>query len=194
MSIELLVAIVGIVVAIASIGVSVVIARRYRDRRELSYEVQSTPTLLSVDEAIRDRIEIKYEDREVSNLVGVTVTLRSSGNKAVKLPKDDANYEEPITISFRGGTEIIGSPRVTKTVPDDLEASLEMIDSATVKLNPILLNPGQSISIFTLLTNLQEEVKVNGHIEDTPLLKKVESAQRSSLRETVRLRRLGLVR
>jgi len=59
MSTELTVAIVGIVVAVASIVVSIVIARHYRDRRELSYETLPTPKLLSVDEAIRDGISIK---------------------------------------------------------------------------------------------------------------------------------------
>jgi hypothetical protein len=181
MNMELFVAIIGIIVALAAIVVSIVIARRYRDRRELSYETHPTPTLLSVDEAIREGIEIKYEGREVKDLAGITVMLRSTGNKAVRLPKDDAEYEEPITIYFGKGTEIIGTPRITETVPGDLNASLEIIDPATVKLNPILLNPGQSISIFTLLTNVQEEVIVNGHIEDTPPPKKFESEERSPI-------------
>jgi hypothetical protein len=190
---ELFVAIVGVVVAIASIVVSVFVTQRYRDRRELSYEIQPTPTLLSVDKAIEDHIEIRYEGREVKDLAGVTVTLRSTGNKAVKLPKDDSDYEEPIAIYFGEGTEIIGTPRVNKTVPDDLEVSLEEIDSTTIRVDPILLNPGQSISVFTLLTNLREEVQVNGHIEDTPPLKRVEAAQDFFLSEWVLPGIIGIV-
>jgi|SRR5215207_5707448 len=177
MSIGLIGVIVSVVATVASITAGVVIARRYRDRRKLSIKTQPTPTLLTVDKAIRERTEIRYEGREVEDLAGVTVTLRSTGNKAVRLPKDDMDYEEPVTIYFGEGTEIIGTPRITETEPDGLDASLEIIDSATIKLNPILLNPGNSISIFTLLTNLQEAVKVNGQIEDTTLLKTIESAE-----------------
>jgi hypothetical protein len=135
---------------------------------------------LSVDEAIREGISIKYEGRDVNDLAGVTVTIRSTGNRAIRLPTDDTRYEEPVTIRFGEGTEIIGTPRVTKTEPDGLDASLEIIDSTTVKLNPMLLNPGESISIFTLLTNLQDEVKVNGHIEDAPPIKEMQPLSPSS--------------
>jgi hypothetical protein len=185
MSMELIVAIIGIGIALVSILVSIVIARRYRDRRELSYETQPTPQLLSVDEAIREDISIKYEGRDVQNLAGITVTIRSTGNRAIRFPTDDTQYEEPVTIYFGEGTEVIGTPRITKTVPDGLDASLEIIDSTTVKLKPMLLNPGESISIFTLLTNLHEEVKVNGHIEDAPPIKEIQPPSRFSRREAL---------
>jgi len=125
----------------------------------------------------------KYEGRDVKDLAGVTVTIRSTGNRAIRLPTDDTRYEEPVTIHFGEGTEVIGTPRVTETVPDGLDASLEVIDSATVKLNPMLLNPDESISIFTLLTNVQDEVKVNGHIEDAPPIKEIQPSSRMRGRE-----------
>jgi hypothetical protein len=165
--VQLVVAIAGLIVAIIAIPVTFVVARRYRDRRELSYEISTTPSLLSVDEVIKRRVEIRYEGREVRNLSGATVTIRSAGNRGVEIPRK-SETETPITLTFGHSAEIIGEPRVTKTNPDHLDATVTATHGKVV-LEPMLLNPGESVSIFSLLTNPRAEVKVEGHIKDVDI-------------------------
>ena len=63
-----------------------------------------------------------------------------------------------MTLDFGKGAEIIGSLRITKIEPRDLDVTVAM-DKGKVVLEPVLLNPGQGVSIFALLTNFKERVR-----------------------------------
>jgi hypothetical protein len=94
---------------------------------------------------------------------GASVTIRNAGNRGISIPQD-TEYETLVTLDFGKGAEIIGSLRITKTEPRDLDVTVAM-DKGKVVLEPVLLNPGQSVSIFALLTNFKERVRVIGHIQ-----------------------------
>lgn len=139
--------------------------RKTRDYRRLTYELSATPELLPIRPEIRDEIEITYKGRTVTDLEGVTVTLRSSGNKSVQIP-ESSEYEDPVTIEFGTGAEIIGVPRIVGAEPESLSPTIRVDSLGRVIVERLLLNPGQGISVFTLLSGDSGRVKVSAHIRD----------------------------
>jgi hypothetical protein len=133
----------------------------------LLYTVFRTPELLSVSAQLRGSIEIRYEGRSVTDLEGVTVIIRNVGNRSIQVPKD-SEYETPVELDFGDRAEIIGSPRITEKVPETLKASVVVSDGKVV-LEPVLLNPGNSLTVFTLLSDFRGEPKINAHIKDVEL-------------------------
>ncbi len=163
---NLIIGIAGVIVGIVAIVVSIVVTRHYRERRELSYEVSTTPPLLSVNEELKDSIEVKYEGHLVTDLSGATVTISNTGNRGVPVPRQ-TEYEYPITLYYVEA-EIIGNSRIIRTEPDDLKSSVTL-DEGKVLPEPVLLNPGQKISIFALLSNFNGKVEITGQIKDTDI-------------------------
>lgn len=155
--------VLGVLVSIAAI----ILFQRSRESRLLAYRSSVTPELLSVSREIEEEVEIRYRGREVTELEGATVAIINEGNKGIEMPKP-SEYEQPVTIDFGEGAEIIGSPRITESVPKDLQASVRVEDGKVV-LEPVLLNPGQSISVFTLLSGSKGRVRVRAHIKDVEL-------------------------
>ena len=174
---QIAVGIAGLLVGVAAIMVSVILARRYRGRRELSYAVSITPELLSISEEIKSGIDITYEGEKIENLSGATVTIRNTGNMGFRNP-EVSETEIPITVDFGEGTRIIGEPRVTRRKPKDLQievifpkkrpdphGKLKLKHSGKFALKPVLLNPGQGASIFVLLNNFLGDYDFVAHIE-----------------------------
>ena len=56
--------------AVAGIAVSIVLALRLRSRKELSFEILQTISLLSVEEAVKGRVKILFDDEPVQDLRG----------------------------------------------------------------------------------------------------------------------------
>lgn len=170
---SLVAAIAGPLVGLVGVIVAIVIYRKSRERRQLAYVISVTPPLLSVSRAIRGDVEVTYQGRPVTDLEGVTVKLVSTGTRSVQIPRP-SEYEAPVTIDFGNEAEILGEPRLTEAEPENLAPTLH-VDSGKVVVEGVLLNPRQSISIFTLLSGLKDGVQVSAHLEDVELVAQKES-------------------
>lgn len=135
------------VLAAAAIIVSIVIARQQRARKVLGYELGFTE-LVSVHQGARDLIKIYYEDEQIEQAHLLQLRLINVGD----LPVLQADFQRPLTLEFEGG----GSPLTVeaKSRPAELRPEVEIVGSS-VSLKPLLLNPGDSISVEVFARNFK---------------------------------------
>jgi hypothetical protein len=139
------------------------------------------------------RLGSTYE-REVTNIHAIEMRLQNTGTEPIELPghldenqRVGATLEEAVRLDF-GNTEII-SAKVSATTPEGKTASVSREPVAdnglvreVVELQPVMLNPTESLSILTLLAEKPaDEPKVLATIEGTKVQKRlpqeVQSAQ-----------------
>ena len=111
---------------------------------------------------------VLYEGRRLDDLWLIAVEVENSGN----LPILPADYERPLKITFEGGTEVLRAD-LAGTTP----AGIDMVPSVAggeVELEPVLLNPGDSVSFSVLFAgrgrapSLEGRVVGVGQVEEKP--------------------------
>src|SRR5437763_1422181 len=80
-------------------GISYWIYRKQHTRKELSYQIISDASIVSIDDELKDKIAILFEGTHLNNMRLLVLKIWNSGNIAIK--RDD--YDEPISIAFKGG-------------------------------------------------------------------------------------------
>ena len=125
--------------AAIAIIVAVVLARQQRARKILGYEIGIT-SLVSVHRGARDLIKIYYEDEQIEQAHLLQLRLVNAGN----VPILEADFERSLKLDFEG----TGRPLTVeaKSRPPELQPDVKIVDGE-VALAPLLLNPGDSISI-----------------------------------------------
>jgi hypothetical protein len=138
-----------------------------------------------IGEEIRDSVVITYQARndagedtqeieniDITNLEAVTVTIHSTGTEAVKFPPNgDAHVmdtQTPVTIDFGRDVRILGEPSA-ETIPKGrkVRVKLDTTTPGRVLMDRFLLNPKETVTISTFLTNFSKErPEVDWHIED----------------------------
>lgn len=144
----------GVIVAIVFGVISVVYKRR--SRKALAYEVLSNVSLVTVRQELLkdnpDAIEIRYHGTLVNDVRVLVMRIWNAGNVPI-VPSD---YHKPIMIVVDGK---MLTAAITKSVPIELQnevldrAGLLPDNMSLVQLHPVLLNPGDSITIQVLLTD-----------------------------------------
>ncbi len=139
------------VFAAIAIGVSVWLSRRDRTRKDVSRSISVTE-LVSVHSAADDakgRIKIYFDEEQIDQVHLVEAKFENTGN--VPVTADD--FDQPIMVEL--GEE--ASPLtvdVTDTTPADLRAEAGAYKTGAV-LAPLLLNPGDGLTLKILARNLR---------------------------------------
>jgi hypothetical protein len=148
----------GVVLAFASIVVSLVIYSRQRLTKRLQYVVR-TATLLTVDSSIRSHVQVTYDGREIRDLAVLDVRFLNTGSLPVR-PED---FVTPIGFSLRDGAELL-SAEVVESSPHDLGVRCEVPKTRKFALvHPLLLNRGDGFVLRCLLSG-PPEVYVSARI------------------------------
>lgn len=136
--------IVGLLIAIA--GVLAPIWLWQLDRRAHSLKLRLVSSVsLSVEKKIAiPELKISLDGKEIENPVLSVVELLNNGSK----PIASADFESPIELKVDSGVLVIKA-RVTEVSPEDLHVTLDTTSSA-IKISPMLLNPGDKISLSVL--------------------------------------------
>jgi hypothetical protein len=174
-SVTVVVPVISVIVAITGVSLTYLNYRRTRQPElELTFQIHRPSTLINVKSEVRDDVEVTYKNTRIVDLKSVDVSIRSSGKKGVEIP--EPNAQAPVTLDFGQGAQIIGKPTVTRILGDgedptplDSEKTLGVLDSHTVALKPILLNPRTVITISTLLAGLKDTINVTANIRDVDL-------------------------
>lgn len=148
------------VLAAIAIWVSIWLYRRQRSRKSLSYEISATE-LVSVHSAAddaKDRIRIFFDDEQIEQVHLVEVRIENDGNVAV--PSGD--FEGPLTIELGEGAAPLTVDVTDKTTPD-LRATATHYETG-VALAPLMLNPGDGLTLKILARNLQSQVECHYRI------------------------------
>ena len=154
--------------------------------KELSYDIISNTPLFDVHEEIEGRLQVILDGKTVEDVIYlVLVEIVNSGN----IPIKTTDYESLISLNFGENAQIF-TAEVYKTNPDNLKNHVnisglkdelepfiarltpmnesESIDNMNrnkiVKLEPTLLNGGESITLKILGTQIADDIFVDGRI------------------------------
>lgn len=149
---------IGAVLAIGAIAATLIVYRLQKNRKDLTYRVRSSTRVISVGEEIAGKLQITYEGIPITGAQLLVIEIANTGN----LPVPSSDWETPITLRLKHGG-VICSSELTATNPPNLEIKLKT-DSEFVRIQPTLLNSGDSISIKLLITEFMEAPEVEGRI------------------------------
>jgi hypothetical protein len=138
------------VVALLGIALTVVLYRRTRVIRQLSFGVTSRP-LARVDPTAASRVRLYYANQRITDASVVEITLDNTGSAAIQ-PSDLAG---PVHITFAGTAYGLEDSVDIARAPVGLRPQLTL-DRAELSIQPFLLNPGESLSVSLLVANYSE--------------------------------------
>jgi preprotein translocase subunit SecG len=147
-------------------GLALVLTFVYRQRRSrkvLARALETTP-VVSVHAEAADKVSLIIDGHEVETAHLLTLKLANLGT----LPIQGSDFERPIAINLgpNGSTLDI---QVTDVVPPDLKPRIR-IEGNLIYLDPLLLNPGDSLSIKALVQDLTPEATLEARIVGIPRL------------------------
>lgn len=152
---------VGVVLAVAAIGVSWWGFLRQRNRKILVYNTEFT-LVLSVHRELKDDLRIIYRDRPVESAFIATVTLRNVGD----IPITRLDFDEPVSIEFDGPGEVVRVDTSASTM-----SVLAIIDGGnSITLNPTLFNKNDKVTMKIFGVNGPMLAVVSGRIVGGVLL------------------------
>lgn len=152
--------IVGVAVAVA-VGVGVLtvwVTVRSRPKTRLAYDAQATAV---VSDQAAGRVEVVFDRQPVKNVSLVDVTIANTGNTALR-PED---FVRPLHIVLPAGATPL-SLEVTHSEPPDLGATASIQPDADPVVDPMLMNPGDGLTISVLVANFpgDGEVTLSGRV------------------------------
>ncbi len=160
--------------------------RKQRSKKVISYQVISDAPIANINKGLENRVTIQLDGKPVEDARQVVVTIRNSGNAAVK--RDD--YDEPLKFTFNS-SEIIGFD-ILNTEPVELINSIDKKTIVTLheeitlvtkggfesalleseaQFEKFLFNPKQTVTVTFLLDRAYKELQVGGRIVDGEIVK-----------------------
>jgi hypothetical protein len=129
-----------------------------RRRKSLSYVVMSNTLLFSSNEIGAGKLQVVFKGKTVKDPRLIVVKISNSGN----VPIPASEYEIPVALRFGESTSVLTAD-IHGTTPGSIKATVELGDTEVI-LNPLLLNPGDSVTLKTLVSHSDGKVAVAGRI------------------------------
>ena len=152
------------IITLAGLIITLTIAHFNKAKKRLQYEVVSYTRLTTIHEAAGDRIAITFDGKPVSAVVLVSVSVANTGNQ----PLLEADFTTPLSMNLTDGK--ILSAEVTERSPNGLPVNISIVD-ASLKVDPLLLNPKDSFIVHLLADGGNAGVDVQGRIVGAPILR-----------------------
>src|SRR6266568_876851 len=143
--------VVALIIGIPGLFISIRGLLQQRNLKRLDYEIINDTPILDVQQDSKVKIEVN--DKQVRNLRLVFLKIRNTGNVPIK----EEDFVEPLAFKFRSGAEVLDS-KIEEVIPSNLKPSLT-VDSQSVTLKPLLLNPKDTIKLKMLLSGSNEKIE-----------------------------------
>jgi hypothetical protein len=130
----------------------------WRNRKRMSYEINSDIQLISTQEELEGKVEIRYEGRPVKDVHLLVIRLINDGYQSIK--KDD--FEKEVKFVFPGAT-ILTAKRI-KFQPENISTQLTYRDN-WLTVDPALFNRKDHIQFKLILTgykNMEIDARIVG--------------------------------
>lgn len=156
--------VITVVIGVAAIIVSLVIARRQIDSTSVDYEIDSDIALWQADDddVMASRIRIMYEERELRHPRFIDVTVTNTGTQPVR----EEDYDRPIVFQLAGNIAPVDA-HVTEQKPEDIVDDIFELQPNGVRaiaIKPRLLNPGYSFRLRMLFNHNDAELEATHRI------------------------------
>jgi len=152
------------------IVISIILWFLNQHRKELSYMVLERHPVLNLKGAARNQLDIRFDGHSILDSYLIVVRIFNRGH----LPVNVSDYQTAMFVGLNPGAEILAAS-VIETIPADLEDRIksktpealliEKIVQERIFLTPILLNPGDSVTVQLLARNTAGAVEVHGHVQ-----------------------------
>jgi hypothetical protein len=153
-------------------------------RKSLSYDIFSQTPLLNIQKKDKWDIQILFDKKPVQNVHLIEIKIFNSGYQEIR-PGD---YERPISFNFGGSTHILSAEK-SEVIPESLQPSIK-IEGTEVLLDPILLNPKDSITIKILASQYENRPTPNVRIAG---IKDIKDTHKISKNQAIFLAISGMV-
>ncbi len=177
----------GVVVTILTIVVPFLIYYWQKQRKKISFDILSENQLLTTQEweDLKEKLQVLYEGQPIRSICFLMIKIFNSGN--VPIIKEE--YEVPINI-YTGEDSTILSEATIKKEPEDLPIGILSKGKNSISLQPILLNPKDSITLKILVSDFSRtSLKIYGRIAGVKHIERVGPTRGQSLFLTI----LGLI-
>ena len=152
----------GVIFTAIAIFIPIIIFIIQRKRKVLTYEVININPIFrgagNLNRNIKGKIKILFDGNEVKNVYIVVVRIENQGNT----PVTSTDYERPISFNFGENAQILFS-NISRVTPKSLKPEVIVSEGNSVTLKPALMNPGDSITIETLVSEF-DNFKVDARI------------------------------
>lgn len=128
------------------------------DEKDISYEVVSSASIVSVNPQVASRVRVTLDGSPVPGIRLSVFRVVNDGD----LPVSTSDYEVPIRFVFGQGSVIEAGKG--DSAPPQLPFTISF-DGSSVRLSPLLLNPGDSVSFSVLArSDIESEWYIEGRI------------------------------
>ena len=161
---------IGGLAGIVAIIITLVVLYTSRQRKVLSYTVLAYVPLISVkeEEELKSRLQILFDGQPAQNLdIGsLIIRFNNVGNQDIG---EDDYAGHPIEIRFEDTAEVLTTPILVATGPEDFDVILDKEQTKGL-IHPTLLNKGQSLTI-KLLVKQSRGFRVYARIKGTKVIR-----------------------
>jgi hypothetical protein len=148
----------GFIVSIIAIVVTVIIYFRQKNFKEISYEIISESSLLSISKEVESKLQILFDGKPVKGVHLILLRIANTGN----LPIIPSDYIRNLSILFSGNVNIL-SAEITNRSPNDIDTTI-VINDGNITFSPSLLNSEDSIILKALVSQFDGTIDVRGRI------------------------------
>ena len=162
---------IALAITILSVIVTITIFYKNRKLKSLCYNILTNTPLLTIDEGLEGKIKIYYleepsVEKPIKNLSVIILKFFNNGNEPIKSSDFESlesnDVEKSIKISFGQNMNVLSAEQIDSS-PKKINATLNY-SADQVYIEPLLLNPNDSITIKILLTGNDkiDDVNVDG--------------------------------
>ena len=138
-----------------------------RQKKEFTYTIVSKTQLFTVHDEVRGRLEIRLDGNLIENLHLLIIRFQNSGNVSIK----SEDFEADLILEFNEGAQIL-SNEVIETNPDLLDHTVYG-EGNKLRIDPMLYNEGDSLTIKLLISEFNDIKHIFGRIVGVSKIKEI---------------------
>lgn len=128
--------------------------------KALTCDLVAVGPLVSVEDDVNKRVQVVFDGKPVANAKFALIKVANAGN----VPIEEADFKRPLTLHFGGsGTNTILTAQLLNSYPSNMGATYKA-NGDTLTLAPLLLNPGDNITLKVIYTGTGESMNVEARI------------------------------
>lgn len=170
----------GVLVSVLSIAATFWVYHLQRSKQSLTAGPVRSQPLLSVPSQAAGRVTIQYDGTGVESVHLIEYIITNTGSRPI-LPADFVN---PIRITPTATTTVL-SAAIAAESPRGISGRLE-IDATKIQLDPLLLNPGDSLTIQVLASGPNPSGEITARVAGITTLTPPERSTQISPFEVIR--------
>jgi hypothetical protein len=154
------------------LGIGVAIYSLQKPSKRFAFEIISRTTLLTVREELESKVQVLYDGSPVQSLTVFLVRVWNAGSEPIR----SSDFERPLSFSAAAPAQIL-TVATAAVLPESLTPEL-VFEAHSLTLAPMLLNPGDSLTLKILVKDASASLKPDARIVGVTRLQAGDGASR----------------